>query len=203
MASFQPDYMGWIFVPSSPRMISADRALRLIPQIRTMHPEIQHVAVLGGMGQDRMIRLIQLLGQGGGPFPVDIIQLIGSSLHIEHTRSILKSLNIDVPLWPVFRADGPVSDEDLASLARSDMYVVDRRMPHALGGTGKQVDVTWLDSVRYPFLLAGGLNPENALDACLSTTALGVDISSGLETEEAGRKDPQKLEALFRSFGRD
>ena len=47
------------------------------------------------------------------------------------------------------------------------------------------------------WVLAGGLNPENVLDAIAQTGAAHLDFNSGVETAP-GIKDHAKLEALFR-----
>ena len=204
VAGFEPDYMGWIFVPASPRCIPAVEAARLIGQIRIQHPAIGHVGVMGGMGQDEIVRLIALL-QSASPadgFVLDALQLIGTSLHMEHTSQILRRKGLNTSLWPVLRVGEPVSDEDLISLYHSDMYVLDRKVSHALGGTGRQIELPWISRVTMPYLLAGGLNHENARERFEQTGARGVDISSGLETGHPGRKDPAKLEKLFATFGR-
>jgi phosphoribosylanthranilate isomerase len=48
-----------------------------------------------------------------------------------------------------------------------------------------------------PFLLAGGLTPENVRDAISRTAPFGVDTASGVET--GGVQDPRKIEAFVRA----
>ena len=48
-----------------------------------------------------------------------------------------------------------------------------------------------------PYVLAGGLNPENAAAAIAALRPFGLDVSSGIET--AGRKDPKKMEKFVRA----
>ena len=47
--------------------------------------------------------------------------------------------------------------------------------------------------VRVPFLVAGGLTAANVQDALDASQAMGVDTSSGVETD--GHKDPSKIRA--------
>ncbi len=49
-----------------------------------------------------------------------------------------------------------------------------------------------------PIVLSGGLTPDNVADAIAATHPFAVDSASGTEAAP-GRKDPARLEALFRA----
>jgi phosphoribosylanthranilate isomerase len=67
-----------------------------------------------------------------------------------------------------------------------------------LGGTGKTLDWVTLRQFRpdCPWLLAGGLTPDNILEALSGLQPNGVDLSSGVE-RSPGDKDLDKVAQLF------
>ncbi len=116
---------------------------------------------------------------------------------------------IALPLIKAFRMDG--SANEAAWLARLDegpttqlvfgpsslVLLVDAHVPGSYGGTGVTAD--WARAAelatRAPILLAGGLHPGNVAAAIAAVRPLGVDVSSGVESD--GVKDPRKIEAFL------
>jgi len=68
-----------------------------------------------------------------------------------------------------------------------------------LGGTGRrhdwQISRRIRESVRVPLYLAGGLRPENVVEAVDTVGPFGVDVCSGVRTD--GRLDEVKVAAFF------
>jgi len=65
------------------------------------------------------------------------------------------------------------------------------------GGAGVQAPWSLVAArARRPFLLAGGLRPDNVAAAVAATHPDGVDVASGVETAP-GRKDPALLAAFI------
>jgi phosphoribosylanthranilate isomerase len=89
---------------------------------------------------------------------------------------------------------------DLRDLERfhTDLHLLDTAVPGLRGGSGQTWDWTLLAGRRAktPFLLSGGLTPENVGEAIAAAHPWGVDVASGTEASP-GVKDPDKLEAFF------
>jgi phosphoribosylanthranilate isomerase len=89
---------------------------------------------------------------------------------------------------------------DLRDLERfhTDLHLLDASVPGMVGGTGQTWDWGLLSGRRSktPFLLSGGLTPENVGEAIAAVRPWGVDVASGTEASP-GVKDPDKLEAFF------
>ena len=64
-------------------------------------------------------------------------------------------------------------------------------------GDGEPFDWSVLENFDRPFFLAGGLGPENIMEAIRKVHPYAVDVSSGIETE--GSKDPAKMEAFVKA----
>jgi phosphoribosylanthranilate isomerase len=89
---------------------------------------------------------------------------------------------------------------DLRDLERfhTDLHLLDAHVPGMMGGTGQTWDWSLLAGRRSktPFLLSGGLTPENVAAAIEAVHPWGVDVASGTEASP-GVKDPAKLEAFL------
>jgi len=82
-----------------------------------------------------------------------------------------------------------------AAYAASPFVMFDAMPPEGAalpGGNGLAFDWTILKDAPHPFMLAGGLNPDNVAEAIRVTSADMVDVSSGVE-KSPGVKDPQKI----------
>jgi phosphoribosylanthranilate isomerase len=69
-----------------------------------------------------------------------------------------------------------------------------------IGGTGKthdwDVSAKIVGSMRLPVILAGGLNPDNVIQAIRRVHPYAVDVNSGLSNKD-GTKDHQKLKLFI------
>jgi phosphoribosylanthranilate isomerase len=110
----------------------------------------------------------------------------------------LRVLAPDTRLLKAIHVTGEAAlDLALAYGAGADALVLDSRTTDRLGGTGLTHD--WSISRRIvaavaplPVYLAGGLRPENVMQAIEQVRPAGVDVNSGVEDAE-GRKDAVKM----------
>jgi phosphoribosylanthranilate isomerase len=174
-----PDYAGFIVsFPTSHRSLTPAQAA---PLAAGLDAGIRPVAVF----VDRPAREVAAAAAEIGAWAV---QLHGSE--DEAYLAQLRTLT-DCRIWQAFKVR---SDADLARAAASsaDLLLLDSG-----AGTGRTFD--WDLAARFarefdrPFLLAGGLTPENIPQAIERVHPFGVDISSGIETGK--RKDPAKIAA--------
>ena len=108
-------------------------------------------------------------------------------------------------LWlaPKLPPDQPFP-EDL--LEFTEAFLVDAFSEDAYGGTGHTADWSRFAELkeRFPekkWILAGGLSPDNVVDAIAATGTDCIDANSGVESAP-GVKDPEKIEALFGALSR-
>ena len=97
-------------------------------------------------------------------------------------------------LYPV-RAGPEGLSEGLGDIEPGALPLLDTYSHAEHGGTGVPFDWSLIDDPGRPFVLAGGLGPDNVARAIASVSPFGVDASSKLESTR-GVKDP----ILIRDF---
>jgi phosphoribosylanthranilate isomerase len=131
--------------------------------------------------------------------PLDMIQLHGSETP-HRVREVKNRYGL-----PVIKALGISAADDLAKIelfnAVADQILVDAKPPKDAvlpGGNGLSFDWTLIAGRRWPipWLLAGGLTPENAALAVEMTGARQLDVSSGVESAP-GIKNVEKIRAFI------
>lgn len=113
-----------------------------------------------------------------------------AQLHGDETEEYIRTLRRTAPgleVWKAFRVRGE-GDVRAAMDSSADLVVLDSGQ-----GSGKRFDWHLLQGAHRPYLLAGGLTPENMGDVAATLSPYGLDISSGVETD--GRKDLGKMRA--------
>ncbi len=181
-------YVGFVFFARSPRnlMPAAARALAL-----EVPPGVAKVGLVVDASDADLEAIL-------AEVPLDMLQL-----HGQESPARVSAVKARFGL-PVMKAVGVADTGDLAALdeyARvADQILVDAKPPKGAalpGGNGLAFDWRLIAARRWaaPWMLAGGLAPDNVAEAIRLTGARQVDVSSGVETAP-GMKD----EGLIRAF---
>ena len=171
-----PDYVGFIFVPSSKRYVTDDQAEKLKA---ILDPAIRRVGVFVN---EKPERILQLVKNG----VIDLIQL-----HGQESETDIQKLKEQTrcPIIKAFRIEN-IQNIEGANNSCADFVLLDS----GSGGTGTVFDWEMLKEMRRDYFLAGGLDPVNVKEAVRQFHPFAVDVSSGIETE--GKKDPAKMKAF-------
>jgi phosphoribosylanthranilate isomerase len=86
----------------------------------------------------------------------------------------------------------PASDPELLAPSWGQVLLLDTPSARAEGGTGQTFDWKCATSAPRPFVLAGGLGPDNVAEAIAAAKPGGVDAASRLESSP-GLKDPARI----------
>lgn len=177
---YKPDFAGFIFA-KSPRMITMTQAKEMISNL---DDSIIPVGVFVNETIKRTAEIAEYCG-------LAIIQLHGDE-DIEYLKEVRKAAGCIV--WKAFRIKDKDSVEKMP-LYNSDGYLADTYTSTEYGGSGKTFRWDLLDGVsKEKLILAGGLNPNNILDAISAVRPFAVDVNSGVETN--GFKDENKIKLL-------
>lgn len=181
-------YAGFVFFEKSPRHVSVElaRDLALAAPVG-----LAKVALTVNAEDAFLDRLIDTV-------PLDMLQL-----HGKESPARVAELRARYGL-PVMKAVGIAEEADLAALKDygmvADQLLVDAKPPKGAdlpGGNGLAFDWRLVNRKYWPcpWMLAGGLTPENVAEAVRMTGARQVDVSSGVESAP-GVKDVKKIRAF-------
>lgn len=180
----KPDWCGFIInFPRSHRSLTPD-------QVRALRRELDGAVVPVGVFVNQRIEDVAALLRDG---TVSIAQL-----HGREDAAYIAALRAAAPGRPVWKAFKIRTAEDQTAVNASpaDLVVLDNGY-----GTGARFDWSLAENVRRPYLLAGGVTPENIPDAIRQLQPYGLDISSGVETDRI--KDFSKIQAAAAAARKD
>ncbi|MGU3522551.1 bifunctional indole-3-glycerol-phosphate synthase TrpC/phosphoribosylanthranilate isomerase TrpF [Enterobacteriaceae bacterium C23F] len=172
-------YGGLIFVPSSPRYVNEAQARDVI-----------NSAPLSYVGVFRDTEMADVVAK------VENLGLAAVQLHGNEDQTFIDALRAALPeKVQIWKALSVKETLPARTLNHVDKYVFD----NGQGGTGQRFDWSLLNGQDLSnVLLAGGLSPDNCVEAAKSGCA-GLDFNSGVESEP-GIKDASKLASVFQTL---
>ena len=185
------NYMGLVFFEKSPRNITI--------------PAARELALAAPMGLVKVALVVNPsdaeLDAITGTVPLDMLQF-----HGRETPERVAEVKARYGL-PVMKAVGIADGDDLPKLESyfgvADQILVDAKPPKGgelPGGNGLSFDWRLIAGRRWPcpWMLAGGLTPENVAEAVKMTGAKQVDVSSGVE-DLPGQKNAKLIQKFVQS----
>ena len=174
-------YVGLVFFPKSPRHVDIAKATAVV---RDVPAGVAKVALVVNANDATLDAITQAV-------PLDILQLHGAETP-ERVAEVRSRYGL-----PVMKAVGVADADDVSQLDAyaqvADQLLVDAKPPKGAvlpGGNGLSFDWRLIAGRRWavPWMLAGGLTPDNVAEAVALTGAQQVDVSSGVEAAP-GEKD--------------
>ncbi|AKS46969.1 phosphoribosylanthranilate isomerase [Octadecabacter temperatus] len=174
-ASAGATYVGFVFFAKSPRNVSIEDAKALAIDVPLGVAKVALVVNADDAFLDALTAAV----------PLDMLQLHGSETP-ERVAEVKARYGL-----PVMKAIGIADASDLPAIdtyaAVADQLLIDAKPPKNAdlpGGNGLAFDWTLLADRKYwtiPWMLAGGLTPDNVAEAVKRTGTTQVDVSSGVE----------------------
>ncbi|MEX0368886.1 MAG: phosphoribosylanthranilate isomerase [Ruegeria sp.] len=183
-------YVGLVFFPKSPRYIDVPLAAQLAAEVP---PGVAKVALTVNATDAELDHILASV-------PLDMLQLHGKESP-ERVTEVKDRYGL-----PVMKAVGVADEGDLAQIDLysdvADQLLIDAKPPkhsELPGGNGLSFDWRLLAGRKYwrrPWMLAGGLTPDNVAEAIRMTGARQLDVSSGVESAP-GVKDSGRIRAFL------
>ncbi len=176
----QANMIGFVFTPSK-RRISPQKAALIAKELPS---SIKKVGVFVNESISNIKFIAKLVG-------LDIIQLHGdesANFAKEIPYLVIKAFSID-----------DIENEDISNYP-CDYYLIDSPPTTYRGGSGKTFQwnrVNELNINKNKLIIAGGLAADNVEQAIKTANPVGVDVSSGVETN--GKKDLQKIKSFIQT----
>lgn len=179
------DFLGFIFAGKSPRKVTAEQAAAIA------RGRAKRVGVFVEQSADEVNRIMDAAG-------LDFAQL-----HAGQDEDFCRAVGPDRVVkvfWPERHESVAALEREMACFANlCAMMLLDAGKSG--GGHGKSLDFAPLGGLASPkpWLLAGGLSPDNAGKALREAKPAGLDLNSGVEVTP-GVKDISRIERLLKTI---
>ena len=182
-------YLGFNFFPKSPRYLDLEAAAFMATSVPVGVGKV-------GLTVDADDATLDLLTT---TVPLDFLQLHGkeSPARVSEVKA-----RYGLPVIKVVGISGPEDVTQIDFYAKvADQILVDAKPPKGAdrpGGNAVAFDWKLIANRRWPvpWMLAGGLNPDNVAEAIRLTGARQVDVASGVESAP-GVKDADLMRAFI------
>jgi phosphoribosylanthranilate isomerase len=174
------DLIGFNFYPQSKRYVTPDQARAIIDKL----PTFVDIAGIFVNAAGEHVRAV-----------AKMCSLNWVQLHGDETPEYCEALR-----WISAKVIKAIRVKDVADIERANDYYTDAILldafhPEEYGGTGQKFDWNLVRRLQTRVFLAGGITPENAVEA-VEVGVYGIDICSGIESSP-GKKDHEKMQKLF------
>ncbi len=190
------DAVGFVFYPPSPRAVTAEHAVSLLPHVP---PFVQAVGLFVNVAAADLQHILSLvtldLLQFHGDETPEQCQQLGALTGKRWIKALQMKPEMDIQTeikrYQDAGASGVLLDAWHPDLHGGTGHAFDWQRFPKLDAQQKQVN----QDAPFALILAGGLTPENVIDAIEQTRAYAVDVSGGVEASK-GIKD----EGLIQKF---
>ncbi|RAO98813.1 phosphoribosylanthranilate isomerase [Petrotoga sp. 9PW.55.5.1] len=182
------DAIGFILSSKSQRMVSLSKVSEIV---KILPPFLSRVAVV-------VDPTIEQLNEIENSKFFDYIQFHGSESIDLIKRSKLKTIKaIKIENEQSLKAISTY-EEDV------DYFLFDTKVGEKVGGTGKTFDWGFLKQINLqkPFILAGGIGPNNVIEAIKEVKPDAIDLNSKVE-EKPGKKDIKLIKEVLSKIKRE
>mgnify|MGYP005841280479 CR=1 FL=1 len=182
--------LGFVCVTRSPRYVIPETIVAIS---QYLPPQVDRIGVFANQGMEEICHIVA------------VTQLTGVQLHGDESPEFCQALRQQLPGTEMIKAFRVQSGETLEQIHHYtnviDTLLLDAYHPQQLGGTGKTLNWQSLQGFTppCPWLLAGGLTPDNVQIALSQVHPDGIDLSSGVEISP-GDKDLTKVSRLFQQL---
>lgn len=184
------DYLGIVMAESSKRRASHEQAKEILA-LNLVQPRY---LVFGYDNADFIGETFKALAQTDTR-----LQIMADHPELARLLMLTSAQNI----LPSISAAEKVDADEITAWAEYPLVLFDSHRSNGglAGGTGKTFNPANVAGIRRPYLLAGGLNPDNVGQIVTQVNPHGVDVASGTETSP-GIKDTDKVRRFIENAKR-
>jgi phosphoribosylanthranilate isomerase len=175
------DAIGLVFVRRSRRAVGLDQAAAIC---RALPPFVQRVGLFMDAAADEVWQTLRE------------VRLDWLQFHGDESQSFCRQFERP---WIKALAMGGDQRPDPSLHDQADALLLDSHGGGKLGGSGQRFDWGQVPELPRPWILAGGLDPNNVADAVAKLRPDAVDVSSGVECSP-GVKDVKLINEFMQAI---